>query len=701
MEYRKYAISYIRFSTDKQALGNSYDRQFDEAKAFCKKRDIKIVNKYKDLGRSAYKSFNLMPGSDLAFFIKSLENHEVPNPNDTYLLIESLDRLSRAPVNRSLKLFTQILEHGISIITLIDGKIYDANDNLDKQTADFITSIMLISKAHAESLDKSYRISKAWQAKKESARKQAKAGQVEVLTKMSPFWLGSEESQVKDEQVKLKYVLKEDYASTIRLIFDLATGKYDKEKFEEIFENKIDKFNKLKAKSDKKLNFDLFYQSLSSNEIVKVLNSLNIPVLNSGKRKKTNYWNTSNINKVLISIALTGVYQPKKLVPKQRTVKDEDNNTYKITRSVYQNDGDAIENFYPVVISKTQFSNAQLFKTRRQKGRKGRKGLKFSNVFNSLAVCRLCGSNMVHNNKGKSRSGKKWVYLQCSLARVGGDCEYISANYEIAEYNILRFIKGSDFSPVIGSPDKDQNQIEIHANNIKIYEQQLAEVNDQFIRFIGTDNTAFKDVIDKKINELEQKKIKLTKLLDFEKQQHDYLVANKISEKFDRKSFGRLVKNIDLDNAKFTTEEIYFSRMKVNSIISSLLQHLLVDSPSKKATLVYVDGSAQVIDITKKVDSEDVAFPNINVPKLNFCKNTTENDQSLLARTCYQFCGEALDGFLGNAKGENITGNNIKKFGIVFSKILAQSVGSFANEHGFDFTRNKSGYHFSKKVIVT
>lgn len=692
VKYRKHAISYIRFSTAKQSLGDSYRRQFEEAEKFCKEKGITIQEEYKDLGRSAYRRFNKMPGSDLAFFLKELKAGKINNPHETYLLIESLDRLSRSHITDSLSTFTDILKHGIDIITLTDKNIYSSKDDNNKQTVNFITSVMLMAKAHAESLDKSYRIAKAWENRKTEIREKAEKGEIQVLTKMCPFWL----KIVDDENGIPKYEPKRDYVNTIQLIFALASGQYDQNRYEDIFESKVEKFEKAKEKSDEKIHFDLFYQSLSSNEIVKVLHSLNIPILQSGKRKKTSHWNTSNINKILTNIALMGIYQPKKLIPVEEELMDEDKNKYTITQSKYIIDGDAIENYYPVIITKEQFDNAQRFKTKRLKGKRGRKGKKFSNLFNGLAQCRLCGSSMVHNDKGKSKSGKRWVYLQCSNARTGGGCEYVSANYAVTEQNVLKFMKGTNFSPIIGNPENDQNQIDILVNKIRQLEEKVAQLDEELIKFIASDFKGFEDVIEKKVTELRTKKSKLVAELEIEMREHRYLVANQITEKFDKKSFSRLVKNIDLDNPSASTEDIYFSRMKANSIISSVVENMLVDAPAKKITLIYFDGSAQVIDINLLFDDEDIVIPNINVPALHFCKNTQEEEKLLLERYCYQYSGEALDGFLNNSKNGNITSDNMKQFGVISAKILAKSVDSFAVNQNFNFTKNKDGYYFKK-----
>jgi DNA invertase Pin-like site-specific DNA recombinase len=683
-KYRKYGISYIRFSTEKQALGHSYQRQFEEADKYCSERGIELIKEYKDLGRSAYKSFHLLPDAGLGYFLKKLRKGEIPNVKDTYLVIESLDRLSRANVSDSLPIFIDILKQGIAIITLSDQKIYEFDkEKTSDMMQQLILSVMMLSKAHQESLDKSFRIGRAWKAKKEKARVQAKSGNVEALTRMCPFWL-----RVKKNKGKLEYVKKEDYISTIKLIFDLATGEYSKEKYNDLHKDKLEKFEKTKIR--KQIDFEIFHLSLSSNEIVKVLNSSKIPILKSGKRKKTDYWNTSNINKILINKALIGEYQPQKLVDADRKIFDEDKKEYQIIVQTCENDGETIKDFYPEIISPEQFTNAQRFKSKRLRGRKGRKGNKFSNLFNGLAVCRNCGSNMVHNDKGTSASGNRWVYLQCSLARVGGDCKYESIKYDIAEYNFLRFIQGSDFKPIIGSSDLDQEKIDQQSLKIELIQEELAEINRLYIKHIEADYNGFEEIKVQKIKELQKKKAEHISSLNGEELELNILISNKITEKFDKKSFSRLLKEIDLNSSELSNEDIYFNRMKVNSIISNLIDKLHVDTIRKKLSILYKDGTGQIINIDHKFDDNESANISVRIPRFVFPKDMLDKSKPKFTEATNNVCMLILDQcYKLKSEGKySFATRNI----IINSKMkeVISYLSNMANLNGYSFRFEKS-----------
>jgi hypothetical protein len=84
--------------------------------------------------------------------------HVVPG---SYLLVESLDRLSRADVlTIALPQFTSIINKGIIIVTLRDKKIY-SSESIKKHPIDLIMSILIMIRANEESDTKADRVGKA------------------------------------------------------------------------------------------------------------------------------------------------------------------------------------------------------------------------------------------------------------------------------------------------------------------------------------------------------------------------------------------------------------------------------------------------------------------------------------------------------------------------------------------------------------
>ena len=88
----------------------------------------------------------------------------------SYLIVESLDRLSREEILPAHTLFLSIVQAGINLVTLIDKRVYRAKTT---NLVDMITSLVIMERAHDESKTKSMRVGAAWKNK----RSQAVAGQ--------------------------------------------------------------------------------------------------------------------------------------------------------------------------------------------------------------------------------------------------------------------------------------------------------------------------------------------------------------------------------------------------------------------------------------------------------------------------------------------------------------------------------------------
>jgi DNA invertase Pin-like site-specific DNA recombinase len=81
-------------STDIQALGDSKRRQIELSEAFAAKYDLQLDTDFNlhDIGVSAFKGANIASGA-LGKFLQAVQDKKIPQ--GSYLLVESLDRLSR------------------------------------------------------------------------------------------------------------------------------------------------------------------------------------------------------------------------------------------------------------------------------------------------------------------------------------------------------------------------------------------------------------------------------------------------------------------------------------------------------------------------------------------------------------------------------------------------------------------------------
>src|SRR5262245_59033915 len=103
----KRAFSYVRFSTPTQLKVDSLRRQLEWSTAYAKRKGWQLDESLtlQDLGVSAFRGRNAEAGA-LARFLDAVKQGKVPP--GSVLMIESLDRLSRAELKRSLRLFLDI-----------------------------------------------------------------------------------------------------------------------------------------------------------------------------------------------------------------------------------------------------------------------------------------------------------------------------------------------------------------------------------------------------------------------------------------------------------------------------------------------------------------------------------------------------------------------------------------------------------------
>lgn len=176
------AYSYVRFSTLEQRKGGSENRQVELSRSYVRNHpnlELDESLRFSDLGVSAFDKSNLAKGAALRTFLDAIDKGVVAR--GSYLLVESLDRLSRAQISDALEIFMGILNRGITVVTLADGMEY-SKEKANKQFTDLIISITIMSRTHEESLTKSKRLKAAWKSKRANigARK---------LTRNCPSWL--------------------------------------------------------------------------------------------------------------------------------------------------------------------------------------------------------------------------------------------------------------------------------------------------------------------------------------------------------------------------------------------------------------------------------------------------------------------------------------------------------------------------------
>lgn len=176
------AYSYIRFSSAPQERGDSLRRQTEASETFAAAHGLVLDDsvRLQDLGFSAYDGSNVSKGA-LGAFLEAAKSGHVRS--GSVLLVESLDRLSRAEPWQAFHVFQAILNQGITIITLSDGSVFSPESMRGENAMmPMVMSILVMTRAHEESARKSQRGRATWKNKRENAN-------TEIVTSICPQWI--------------------------------------------------------------------------------------------------------------------------------------------------------------------------------------------------------------------------------------------------------------------------------------------------------------------------------------------------------------------------------------------------------------------------------------------------------------------------------------------------------------------------------
>jgi DNA invertase Pin-like site-specific DNA recombinase len=156
---KEQAISYVRFSSAQQALGDSKRRQLEKAQQWCDEHGVELLAEFtfQDLGLSAFRSKNSRTGQ-LAALVEAAKSGRIIH--GTYLVVEAFDRLTRDELQEAIDLLKALVSAGLRVVTVLDGQVWDAASIRDPMR--FIYAVLMLSQGHVESAKKSKRISDNW-----------------------------------------------------------------------------------------------------------------------------------------------------------------------------------------------------------------------------------------------------------------------------------------------------------------------------------------------------------------------------------------------------------------------------------------------------------------------------------------------------------------------------------------------------------
>jgi DNA invertase Pin-like site-specific DNA recombinase len=199
------AFSYIRMSTDLQIRGDSLRRQLQLSEQYASDHGLRLAEGrlLRDIGVSAFNGAHLAGGA-FGTFMQAVRAGSVPA--GSYLLVESLDRISRQALAGAASLFLELVSAGIIVVTLSDRRVYRSNLDI----GDLVYSLMIMSRAHEESRIKSQRLKEVWRQKRACAGTSA-------VTAICPAWLQRDGGA---------FVLIAERANIVRGIFEESAAGF-------------------------------------------------------------------------------------------------------------------------------------------------------------------------------------------------------------------------------------------------------------------------------------------------------------------------------------------------------------------------------------------------------------------------------------------------------------------------------------------
>ncbi|PDS75430.1 recombinase family protein [Rhizobium sp. L43] len=249
------AYSYIRISSKKQVDGLGITRQMEKTLKYVRDNNLELDTDLRDVG-SGYHGDHVRFGA-LGGFLKLVRAGKIPD-NST-LIVESLDRLSREDVLTAQSQFIDILRAGITIVTLLDNQVY----HKDRDFTQLIMSLSIMKRANDESQTKHER--STYNVKKNRLEAlEGKPRQVQTIVR----WI--DQKKVPGTERDFEFTLNK-HADTIKEIFELR---------------------------------DI---GMGARSIAKHLNDRNIPVLKPGM-SKTQKWKDPIIRLILQNEAAIGTY---------------------------------------------------------------------------------------------------------------------------------------------------------------------------------------------------------------------------------------------------------------------------------------------------------------------------------------------------------------------------------------------------------
>jgi DNA invertase Pin-like site-specific DNA recombinase len=369
------AYAYSRYSNATQGDGDSLRRQLKACFDWATANDLELDTTHRDTGVSGFTGVNRIKGA-LGSFLAKVETGEIEH--GSFLLVDSLDRLSRESETVVLNMLSGLVMAGIKVVNVAENHVLGEGAEM----VDYMRVLIHASRSHLESQEKSRKIGEAHEKTKRRAREEGHRWH-----KSGPRWLTG---IVHNKDTKDRYVEFHEIADRVRIVRRI---------------------------------FDLIEAGLGTSAIATRFNEDNEPTPRDGQG-----WHHSTVLEIAKNRAVLGEYQPKFA---RRGVR----------ASRRPKDGEAIPNYYPRIIEPDQFHRVQaIIKSRGPRNGRRANLHEFTNLFIGICGCHSCeGTVGIHVATSQSK-WKRSAVLKCNNAGRGLCTNKRRYPYAPFEQSVLRHV---------------------------------------------------------------------------------------------------------------------------------------------------------------------------------------------------------------------------------------------------------------------
>ncbi|MBX3728508.1 MAG: recombinase family protein [Candidatus Sumerlaeia bacterium] len=406
----KHAISYTRYSSKRQKLGSSQERQVDVARRYCEQEGLVLLEEIVDQGLSAYRGDHVKSGK-LGVLLAQVKAGAIPK--DTVLVVESIDRLSRETPIDALEIVSQLVKASIAIAVVRDdlgshvrAEVY-TRDRFKKSPWDLHGLISEMQRAHEESEIKARRARNNWKAKVQAI------ASGETATTRVPGWIEVRDVVRKGTRlISGTRHLHPERAPWVLKMVDWSLG------------NRTDGDGVVVEE----------FPRVGLTGIAKRLNKAGVPAFQGvyGGMKSVHGWSDSSVKFTLTHPALYGAFV--------------------FNRKVDGETPEPIEDYYPAVISKGRWLLLQQRIRNAPKTGGGRRRRLVPNLFIGLMKCAQCGGAMhIGGNAPEARWHYRYYY--CHRRRRAAKACSNGRFWRVADFeeHVLQYI-AQDFDPNLLMP---------------------------------------------------------------------------------------------------------------------------------------------------------------------------------------------------------------------------------------------------------